>query len=84
MSSVSSAEKIEVMIDPKVTIKKSQPDEKPNGTKNNYNRIAGTLNIRHLQSSLSEKCEDLVKFQKKIVEQLEVLMGKISKKAMEE
>lgn len=75
------AEKIKVQ-----EMQVSKPNGKSNGKSNgrHYQKVAGTFHIRHLQNSLSDKCDSLVQFQQKVVEQLEALIGKISKKVMEE
>jgi len=45
-----------------------------------YNQMAGSFTISHLQSSLSKKCDDLIDFQKKVIEQMELVLNKLAHK----
>ncbi len=45
-----------------------------------YNQMSGTFTIQYLQSSLSKKCDDLVKFQNRIVEQLDMIIQRLAHK----
>lgn len=63
-----------------------QPKNKPNGKVKNkqYHRAINSFNLKYFQDSLADKCSDLVQFQQEVVEQIEALINKMSKKEMEE
>lgn len=45
-----------------------------------YEQICGTFTIQHLKNSLSYRCDELVKFQSKIMEQLDIIIQKLTHK----
>lgn len=59
-------------------------DEGKEESKIYYNKAIGSLYLGHLSKSLNNKCEDLLKLQKKVTGQINALIEKFSQKSMEE
>lgn len=56
---------------------KNNKDSEESGR--DYRRAADSFTLNHLQNSLSSKCDKLIEFQKKVLEQMDEVIGKVIK-----
>lgn len=62
----------------KATVKSEGSQNEPKDKR--YRGVVGDFYINHLQNSLSNKCESLLKYQKRVLKRLETLLEKMSQK----